>query len=100
MKVAFLFSVSAAMLLVAGAVHLKTASGAEPCKRTKFETKLVADACAAGGTAKAKDEMKKWVKGAKSKQAGLECATCHSKMAPTYDLKPDGLATFTKLGGK
>lgn len=86
--------------LLVGGVSLHVARAGEPCSRTKFDTKLVADACAAGGMATAKDVMKKWVKENKSKQAGLECASCHSKMAPTYDLKPDGLATFKKLGGK
>ena len=79
---------------------MQSAHGSQPCKRTKFETKLVADACAAGGMTRAKDAMKKWVKDAKSKQAGLDCGTCHAKMAPTYDLKPDGLATYQQLGGK
>ena len=75
-------------------------SAGDACKRTKFETKLVSDACTAGGTAKAKDVMKKWVKDTKSKQSNLECATCHSKMAPSYDLKPDAVGTFKKLGGQ
>ena len=89
---------SAALLV--GAVHVRPAHGGEACKRTKFETKLVADACTAGGMAKAKDVMKKWVKDNKSKQSGLDCATCHSKMAPSYDLKPDGLSLYKKLGGQ
>ena len=95
-----LFFTALSMVLVGGAFVHETAHGADACKRTKFDTKLVADACASGGMAKAKDVMKKWVKDAKPKQAGLECATCHSKMAPSYDLKPDGLATFKKLGGQ
>ena len=88
------------ILLFGGAVVDQSAHGADACKRKTFDTKLVADACANGGVAKAKDVMKKWVKEVKSKQAGLECATCHSKMAPTYDLKPDGLETYKKLGGQ
>ena len=89
-----------AVLFTGAALTTTRVDGAEPCARSKFETKLVADACAAGGLAKAKDVMKKWVKDNKSKQSGLECASCHSKMAPSYDLKPDGLATFKKLGGQ
>jgi hypothetical protein len=95
-----LFLSALSVLLIGGAFVHGTADSADACKRTKFDTKLVADACTNGGVAKAKDVMKKWVKEVKSKQAGLECATCHSKMAPTYDLKPDGLATFKKLGGQ
>ncbi|MDQ3366112.1 MAG: hypothetical protein M3680_11865 [Myxococcota bacterium] len=75
-------------------------SAGNPCKRDNFDTKLVAAACAKGGTNEAKEVMKKWVKEVKSKQAGLECATCHAKMAPSYDLKPDALTTFKKLGGQ
>lgn len=89
-----------ASVLVAVAIPREPAYGADPCKRTTFETRLVADACAAGGLPRAKDAMKKWVKEVKSKQSGLDCATCHSKLAPSYDLKPDGLATFKKLGGQ
>ena len=70
------------------------------CKRTKFETKMVSAACSSGGTATAKEAMKKWVKDTKPKQSNLECATCHSKMAPTYELKADALDTFKKLGGQ
>ncbi|MGE0550540.1 MAG: hypothetical protein AB7O24_14155 [Kofleriaceae bacterium] len=93
-----LLVLSCATALALG-VHDPSEAG-EPCKRAKFDTKLVKDACAAGGVAAAKDAMKKFVKQVKSKQAGLECATCHSKMAPTYDLKPDGLTLYTKLGGQ
>jgi hypothetical protein len=70
------------------------------CKRTTFETKLVGDACKKGGQAEAKKVMKKWLKGAKKKEAGLECKSCHTKLAPKYDLKPDGLQKFKDLGGK
>ncbi|NVB82901.1 MAG: hypothetical protein HOV81_31275 [Kofleriaceae bacterium] len=99
MKTSYWLSIIAAAVLATGAASFRSARAGEPCARTKFETKLVADACAAGGLAKAKDVMKKWVKDNKSKQSGLECASCHSKMAPTYDLKPGGLETYRKLGG-
>ncbi len=99
MKTTALFTLLASALVIA-AIPREPAYGADPCKRTKFETRLVADACAAGGVPRAKDVMKKWVKEVKSKQAGLDCATCHSKLAPSYDLKPDGLATLKKLGGQ
>ncbi|MGE0869770.1 MAG: hypothetical protein AB7P03_14490 [Kofleriaceae bacterium] len=88
------------ILVVTLVAFVPSAIGGDPCKRASFDTKLVGDACKVGGTPAAKDAMKKWVKQAKRKQAGLECASCHSKMAPTYDLKPDGLALFRKLGGQ
>ena len=69
------------------------------CKRAKFETKLVGDACAAGGQKAAKDAMKKFVKDAKKKKAGLDCASCHQKVGGNYPLKPDGLKLFKELGG-
>ncbi len=28
------------------------------------------------------------------------CNQCHSKLAPSYELKPDGFEQFQKLGGK
>ncbi len=95
----FLLSLIVAVPVVIVATGGSTVQAGDACKRTHFETKLVEAACSAGGTAGAKDAMKKWVKEAKPKQAGLECATCHSKLAPSYDLKPDGLASFKRLGG-
>ena len=70
------------------------------CKRTTFETKLVGDACKKGGQAEAKKAMKGWLKTAKKKEAKLDCKSCHTKLAPKYELKPDGLEHFKKLGGK
>jgi hypothetical protein len=70
------------------------------CQRATFETKLVGDACTKGGQAEAKKVMKKFLKKAKKKEAALECKSCHSKLAPTYELKTDGLEHFKNLGGK
>lgn len=86
--------------VLAGTTLSETADAAKACKRTKFETKLVEDACKKGGQSEAKKVMKAWVKDAKKKQSNLECKTCHSKLAPAYDLKPDGLEKFKDLGGK
>lgn len=69
------------------------ASGA--CARTEFQTVTIKNACAAGGQASAKDAMKAFMKKAKLK----DCKACHSNLAPTYELKPDGLATYKKAGG-
>jgi hypothetical protein len=70
------------------------------CRRTRFETKLVADACAEGGQAAAKAAMKKWLRAAKKQEARLECKSCHEKLSPDYPLKNDGLEHFQRLGGK
>jgi hypothetical protein len=67
-----------------------------PCIRTDFKTELVKAACAKGGQKEAKEVMKKWNKEKKIKS----CNQCHTKLAPKYELKPDALAQFQKLGGK
>ena len=73
---------------------------AAACKKKKFETTLVAEACKAGGQKAAKDEMKKWMKDAKKQKKDLACASCHSKVGGDYPLKTDGLKMFKDLGGK
>jgi hypothetical protein len=85
-----------------------TASAADdpPCHRTEFKTQLVHDACigADGKTAssqkRAKAAMQQFLKDNKSKKPGLDCTTCHKKLAPEYPLKDDALKTFQDLGGK
>ncbi len=77
-----------------------------PCHRTEFKTQLVHDACvgvdgkSGGGQKAAKDAMKQFLKENKSKKPGLDCKTCHEKLAPEYPLKDDALKTFESLGGK
>ncbi|MCX5741346.1 MAG: hypothetical protein NT062_02475 [Proteobacteria bacterium] len=66
------------------------------CVTTKFKTDMVKQACAKGGQKEAKDVMKAFNKDKKIKS----CNQCHSKLAPNYELKADGLAQFQKLGGK
>jgi hypothetical protein len=80
-------------------------AGDGDCKRTAFKTELVRDACvgkpgAPGSQKAAKDAMKAFLKEHKKDKAGLDCTTCHSKLAPDYPLKPDALDTFKSLGGK
>jgi NAD(P)H-nitrite reductase large subunit len=80
---------------------LSFASMSEPragdaCKTTKFSTEMVRDACKAGGQDKAKEVMKEFNKANKIKS----CNQCHVKLAPSYELKADGLEQFKKLGGK
>jgi NAD-dependent SIR2 family protein deacetylase len=56
----------------------------------------VKQACEKGGQPAAKDAMKAFNK---EKQIN-SCNKCHSKLAPNYELKTDGLDQFKKLGGK
>lgn len=71
------------------------ADGTE-CHHKEFKTELVKQACAKGGQPEAKNAMKAFMKEKKIKS----CNACHSKLAPTYDLKTDGLDQFQKAGGK
>lgn len=66
------------------------------CVTKEFKTKLAKDACAKGGQPAAKDAMKKFMKDAKIKS----CNQCHSKLAPKYELKADGVDQFKKAGGE
>jgi len=91
----------AAIATIAGAFAFATfaphtADAQDACVRTDYKTEMVRDACKAGGQKAAKDAMKKFNKDNNIKS----CNQCHSKLAPSYDLKPDGLEQFTKLGGK
>ncbi len=74
--------------------------GGGKCFRTKFETKLGADACAKGGQGEAKKAFKAWTAEAKKTDATLSCKSCHSKMGPEFPLTADGLEKYKKLGGK
>ncbi len=86
----------AGVLTFAAIRSTPTVEAAEKCKTTSFKTELVKQACEKGGQKAAKDEMKKWMKEKKLKS----CNQCHSKLAPGYELKADGLQQFEKLGGK
>lgn len=88
-----------ALILITLMPSRSALGGSPSCARTKFDTELVKKACE-GGQSKAKKAMKAWVKDAKKRKAGLECSSCHEKMAPKYPLKPDGLKLFQELGGK
>ena len=66
------------------------------CVTKEFKTELVKKACTDGGQKKAKEEMKAWNKAKKIKS----CNQCHSKLAPNYELKKDGLEQYKKLKGE
>ncbi|MFN0248411.1 MAG: hypothetical protein ACKV2T_16080 [Kofleriaceae bacterium] len=68
---------------------------ADACARKDFKTTLIKEACQKGGQTAAKDAMKAFMKKAKLK----DCKACHTKLAPGYELKPDGLDKFKKAGG-
>jgi hypothetical protein len=97
-KLGFFVSVTAvvAMLGYATVRSTSTADAADACVRKEFKTEMVKEACAKGGQKAAKDAMKAFNKDKKIKS----CNQCHSKLAPTYELKADGLKQFQDLGGK
>lgn len=96
-KLGLLASVSViAGLLTFAQLSEPSAQSANGCKHTDFKTVMVKEACTKGGQKAAKDAMKKWAK----TQGIKSCNQCHSKLAPSYDLKPDGLDQFVKRGGK
>jgi len=66
------------------------------CHTHDFKTELYKSACAKGGQREAKDAAKVFMKEKKIKS----CNQCHSKLAPNYELKADGLEQFRKVGGK
>lgn len=92
-----LFASIATIVASLGIATLTTeeAQAVTPCVTKEFKTKLAKEACAKGGQPAAKDVMKKFMKDAKIKS----CNQCHTKLAPKYELKADGLAQFKKLGG-
>jgi hypothetical protein len=100
MKLGIIASVTTLATLIGALVFATLSStqveAADACLRKDFKTEMVRDACAKGGQRAAKDAMKAFNKEKKLKS----CNLCHSKLAPTYELKADGLEQFKKLGGK
>ena len=101
MKLGIIASFSTLVAAIVGSLALATVSpapvdAADACQRTDYKTEMVRDACTKGGQKAAKDAMKAFMKEKKVKS----CNQCHSKLAPTYELKKDGLEQFQKLGGK
>ena len=92
-----LVGIAALLALAIGPSLLgKSSALAEPCVRKDFKTEMVKTACEKGGQAAAKDAMKAFNKDKKIKS----CNQCHSKLAPNYELKADGVEQYKKLGGK
>lgn len=93
----------ASIATIVGALGIATLSASAdgkptPCQRKDYQTEMVKMACTkdGGGQEAAKDAMKAFNKEHKIKS----CNQCHAKLAPTYELKKDGLDQFKKLGGK
>lgn len=95
-KLALFASIAAVVGALSFANMSEPAAGDPPCVAKTFKTKLVAQACKEGGQKAAKDVMKKWNKDKKIKS----CNQCHTKLAPSYELKADGLEQYKKLGGE
>lgn len=66
-----------------------------PCLTKAPKTQMVKQACAKGGQKAVKDAMKAFNKEKKIKS----CNQCHTKLAPSYELKKDAYEQFQKLGG-
>ena len=98
--------VFASILTICAAIGFASMSSspvqaAGECKRTTFQTKLVSEACKAGGQKAAKDAMKKFLKDAKVKEPKITgCPTCHSKVGADYPLKKDAIDMFKAGGGE
>ncbi|CAN5804929.1 hypothetical protein BH11MYX3_BH11MYX3_04000 [soil metagenome] len=96
MKIGLIAAISTIAGALAFATLTPSADAQDACVRNDYKTEMVRDACKLGGQKAAKDAMKKFNKDNNIKS----CNQCHSKLAPSYDLKPDGLEQFKKLGGK
>ncbi len=98
MKQLGIFATLTAVIAAIGFATLSpaTAEAGDACVRKEFKTEMVKQACKDGGADKAKEVMKAWNK----EKAIKSCNQCHTKLAPSYELKPDGLAQYKKLGGK
>jgi hypothetical protein len=94
-----IFASVATILISLGLATVTAAAGEDkpaPCVHKDFKTELVKQACAKGGQEEAKTVMKAW-----NKEHDLHsCNKCHTKLAPSYELKSDALDQFKKLGGK
>ena len=93
-----IFASITTILVTLGIASLSStdAQAVTPCVTKEFQTELAKNACTKGGQPAAKDAMKKFMKDAKIKT----CNACHTKLAPKYELKKDGLEQFKKAGGK
>jgi hypothetical protein len=103
-KLAILVIAVAAVGLIVSAADGRSV----PCRAKVFHTRLVKNACVAGGQTAAKDVMKKFMADVMRGQSGkrpnkgqmhLTCNSCHTKLAPDYPLTTNGLTLYKQLGG-
>lgn len=94
------FALGLVGIVASAQISPQEALAGKACTRAEFKTKLVGDACKKGGQAEAKKVMKAFLKDAKKQEAKLDCKSCHTKLAPSYELTADGLEKYQKLGGK
>ena len=91
-----IFASLSAIALALGLSTISPAIAADNgCKHKEQKTEMMKEACKKGQGA-AKTAMKTFMK-----KAGIKsCNQCHSKLSPSYDLKPDAYEQFKKAGGK
>lgn len=99
-KIALVILAGASVAILGLTAAPNNADAAKACVRTTFKTKLVEAACKKGGQDAAKKDMKTFLKTAKKKNADLNCQSCHTKLAPDYPLKPDGMKLYKEYGGQ
>jgi len=96
-KLAFFASI-ATILAALGFATMSAADAPAPCTHKDFKTKLVGDACKAGGRDAAKKAMQDWVKKKEHKLDGktptCSPAFCHKNQAPNYDLNDKAFDKF------
>lgn len=95
-KLGLFASISSIVLALAFAIgSTSSVEAGENCVHKDLKTAMVKAACAKGGQAAAKEAMQ-----AMNKELHLDsCNECHSKLKPSYDLKPDGLKKFQEKKG-
>src|SRR3954468_25091306 len=76
--------------------QISPSSAEDACQHKEQKSVMLKEACAKGGQKAAKDAMKAFMKQAKIKS----CNQCHTKLAPSYELKKDAYDQFVKAGGK
>ena len=95
-----LYASLATIIVALGFASIRTSSadGDGPCQHKEFKTEIAAKACTGANPSQkaAQDAMKAFMKEAKIKS----CNQCHTKLAPSYELKADAYDQFTKAGGK
>src|SRR4051812_48603953 len=93
-----LFASLALIVAALGFATLPSQADGGACVHKEFKTEIGAKACTGKDASQktAKDAMKAFSKAANIKS----CNQCHTKLAPSYELKADAYDQFVKAGGK